>query len=110
MSERLIHPSRRAYSKGCRCDLCVQLHTEELREGIERRRKEFEAGEREITHGIISGRKLYGCKCEPCMAIYRKQMANSNANRAVRYAKNFASRQKLKRKRIDGGGNDWTVS
>lgn len=63
---------RSAYSRGCRCDVCVEA----VRAYRAERIAAFQAGELDVPHGESSTYVNFRCRCVPC------KEANSVARRA----------------------------
>lgn len=75
-SREFIRHGRGAYSRGCRCDVCVKANTD----GKRRWRASAKIEPGDPRHGTESAYRNFGCRCEPCKAAGR--IANKRRYRA----------------------------
>lgn len=93
LSEAERHGRRGTYTRGCRCDRCVEANRAD---SAKNRRKGTAP-----THGTYGGYCAYGCRCDPCKA------AGARWNHAHAHAAS-ASQQDAT---VDGAtkrGDEWT--
>lgn len=86
------HGTSMAYKNhGCRCEICIDTHNQQILDFREKARNHFaKTGEflsAKTTHGSYSAYVTYGCRCELCTEANRKQNKKTLNKIKVGYSK-----------------------
>lgn len=74
----------RYVSRGCRCPLCTEAHSESKRQYYRENREKIAERKRENLAGMECGSRtkyVYGCRCEKCLAANRAYFRSRRVSR-----------------------------